>query len=162
MLLPKKFEAYLKTEHNVSGKTLRNYRADLVHFISWAKGQLVNSGAVITQTEDLLPYFDSNLVQGYKDHHTNTSTPKSTTNRRLSTLRNFAKFLVQTGALQQNPTLTLQNVKPNLTTEEQVSVIIAGFQKHLESEGVSRVTLKNYMSDVKQFLAWVPGQVTQA
>lgn len=145
MNLPKRFEEYLKTELKISGKTLRNYRSDLSHFLSWSN-----------HAEDIVPHFTGLLVANYKSHHIENKIPEGTTNRRLSTLRNFGKFLVKTGLIAENPAQLLNNLAKIETVEQKQISILEEFEAHLKDEGVSRVTLKNYLSDVRQFLAWIP------
>ncbi len=161
MELPKLFENYLKKSKKVSGKTLRNYRADLSNFLSWAFAYLAKEGKTVTNCDDLLPYFNSQLIASYKGAQLEKGIPQSTTNRRLSTLRNFAKFLTSEKYISHNPTEIIGNVKSSLSWEQQVEIYIRDFSGHLEKEGVTQTTAKNYVSDIRQFLAWVPGQGTQ-
>lgn len=149
MNLPRQFEEYLKTELKISGKTLRNYRADLRHFLTWSN-----------HIDDIIPHFTGLLVANYKSHHIENKIPEGTTNRRLSTLRNFGKFLVRTSLITESPAQLLNNLSKIETVEQKQMSILEEFEKHLKEEGVSKVTLKNYVSDVRQFLAWVPRRVT--
>ncbi len=142
--LPKQFESYLKEESKVSGKTLRNYRSDLGHFLSWSN-----------HAEDIVPHFTGLLVANYKSYHIENKIPEGTTNRRLSTLRNFGKFLVKSGHLAENPAQLLNNLL-KAPVKKSTGSILGEFEVHLKEEGVSKATLKNYLSDVRQFLAWVP------
>lgn len=143
--LPNSFENHLKNR-GVSSKTLRNYRSDLNHFLAWAK------------VDNILPHFTASLVANYKGYHLENKIPESTTNRRLSTLRNFARFLVTEGYLLSDPTQIISNVKKDTGWEEKAEKLLKDFKKHLEEEGVSKATLKNYISDTRQFLVWIPGQ----
>lgn len=151
--LSKQFETYLKRELKVSGKTLRNYRADLKHFLAWSKNHLVNQE--IESLESLLPHFSGFLVAAYKTHHTENNVPQSTTNRRLSTLRNFGKFLKSSGITNNNPTQLVNNLKEEITLEGRLEKIVKEFARQLEKEDVSRVTRKNYLSDIKHFVSWL-------
>lgn len=139
--LPNKFQEYLK-QKGVCQKTLRNYRSDLNHFLEWSN------------TDNILPHFNSFLVANYKGHHLENRVPESTTNRRLSTLRNFARFLVAQGYIGSDPTQIVSNVKKDTNWEQKNQKLLEDFKKHLEKEGVSKTTLKNYLSDTRQFLAW--------
>lgn len=145
MNLPKQFEEYLKAELKISGKTLRNYRADLRHFLTW-------SG----HSDDIAPHFTGLFVANYKSHHIENKIPEGTTNRRLSTLRKFGKFLTQNGLITENPAQLLNNLSKIETVEEKQTSILEEFEAHLKEEGVSKATLKNYLSDIRQFLAWMP------
>lgn len=153
--LPKQFETYLKETLGVSGKTLRNYRADLGHFSRWAQTHLASQYFSVTDLEGLLPHFTGALIATYREHQVVSQVPQSTTNRRLSTLRNLSKFLVHAGFLQHNPAQLISNVKHEPSREEKIQAMVAEFAKHLEEEGVTRTTAKNYLSDVRHFLAWI-------
>lgn len=154
--LPAKFEEYLKEELQVSGKTLRNYRADLSHFLGWATLHLGSRGINIQSTDSIIPHFTSFMVANYKGYHLENKIPESTTNRRLSTLRNFGRFLTKIDLIPQNPTELVTNIKKTISQEEKINAIIQDFKKDLMVEGVSNISIKNYISDIKQFLAWIP------
>ncbi len=154
MELTKLFEQHLVASRRVSGKTLRNYRADLSHFLAWAFAYLLNHGITVTSTVGLLPYFNSQLISEYKATQLEKKTPESTTNRRLSTLRNFAKFLTEDGYIKTNPTTVINNLKPTLSWEANMDLLVHDFAEHLKKDGVSPITAKNYVSDVRQFLTW--------
>lgn len=147
MFLPlqKDFEQHLKLR-GVSKKTLRNYRCDLNHFLNWSTRRL--------NTTNILPYFSPMLVAEYKGYQIKTGVPASTINRRLSTLRNFARFLLIQGYLTSDPTQNLSNVVKERSWQEKMEEVLADFKRHLEGEGVKKATLKNYLSDTRQFLAW--------
>lgn len=154
--LPKKFELYLTETLSVSEKTLRNYRADLSHFSGWAILHLKSQGARVEDFDSLVPHFSSQLIAGYKGYHLENGIPESTTNRRLSTLRNLARFLALEGLIQDDPTKIVSNLGKKLADEEKITILIENFKKHLDKEGVSKITLKNYISDIRHFLAWSP------
>lgn len=154
--LSKKFEAHLRTTRGVSSKTLRNYRADLAHFTNWSKLHLQSQGYGVSNLDDVFQYFSGQLVALYKGYHLENRIPEATTNRRLSTLRNFAKFLVSDGLIQENPMEAVSNLKQTQSWEENINGTIAKFESYLTQEGVSKITCKNYLSDVRQFLLWIP------
>lgn len=155
MLLPTKFETYLKLNRNISGKTLRNYRADLLHFTNWGKTKLSSETIIVEDLESLLPHLTIELIETYKSEELGRSVPQSTINRRLSTLRNFGKFLLESGTTSINPLLTVTNLTQNLSWEKQVDGLLGDFERNLTKQGISRVTLKNYLSDMRQFFAWM-------
>ena len=154
--LPKGFEVYLRSEAKISGTTLRNYRADLAHFLGWAALHLQSHGVKVEGHDSVLPYFSSQLTANYKGYHIENKIPQGTTNRRLSTLRNFAKFLLHEGLLSQNPTNLVTNIQKTHSPEDEIENLVDSFAKHLKQDGASPVTTKNYVSDVRQFLYWMP------
>lgn len=150
------FEEYLAQNRKVSRKTLRNYRADLSHFTAWTVSNLQAQGINVSNLEQILPYFSGQLVANYKGYHLDNQTPESTTNRRLSTLRNFSRFLQTSGIVKENSIELVSNVKQISSWDEQVGLITQEFGMFLSRQNVSKVTLKNYLSDVRQFLCWIP------
>ena len=158
--IEKNFENYLKEEGKVSPKTLRNYRADLVHFTAWATLQLKSQGFEVSGPDSIIPYFTPQLVGEYKSYHIDNQIPRATTKRRLSTLRNLSRFLISEGITDQNPTEFMGNLKKSGSDIRQAEEVLADFRKHLQKDGVSSATLKNYVSDVRQFLHWVPRRET--
>lgn len=158
MNLPKQFESYLKDELKVRGATLRNYRSDIGHFLSWTTLHLKAQGVDI-ENDNVVPHFTGLLVANYKTYHIENKIPEGTTNRRLSTLRNFGKFLVKSGLLTENPAQLLNNLSKDKAPLDS-EVILEEFETHLKEEGISRVTLKNYLSDIRQFLSWIPTRAT--
>lgn len=152
--LPKRFENYLLESLCVSGKTLRNYRADLSHFSGWAILHLKSQGTTVEHFDSLIPHFSSQLIASYKGYHLENGIPESTINRRLSTLRNLARFLILEGLIQDDPTRIVSNLRKELADGEKITILIEDFKKHLEKESISRITLKNYISDIRHFLAW--------
>ena len=84
--------------------------------------------------------------------------PLKTVNRRLSTLRHLSRFLVSTQVIDSD---FMQGIE-NSTTAKEVKQIrisdhpsIEEFRGYLESEKISPNTIKNYLSDIKQFFNWV-------
>ena len=154
-LITKKFEENLRLS-GVSSKTIRNYRADLAHFAGWAKLQLQKQGCSISSTDDVFSYFSGQLVALYKGHHLENRVPEATTNRRLSTLRNISKFLVAQGIIEANPMTVVSNLKQAISWKKNIETIVVKFEKYLENEGISKVSRKNYLSDIRQFLNWIP------
>lgn len=144
--LPNDFENFLLQNQKVSQKTIRNYRSDLAHFVEWSTFETV---------EELVKNFTANLVGQYKGWHMENKIPPATTNRRLSTLRNFAKFLKSNNLLFSNPTEIIENLKHNeASVEEKLNQVLFEYKKSLLEQGVSKSTLKNYLSDTRQFLAF--------
>lgn len=147
--LSKQFEEYLLRDLYVSRKTLRNYRCDIAHFVNFALAQTSTNNI-----EELLPHFTFELVNNYKNSQKLEGTPTSTINRRLSTLRNFARFLSEKGLIASNPTEIVENIQKTATLEQKLEKMLDEFKKHLEEQGVSKSTLKNYLSDVNQFFQY--------
>lgn len=152
--LPKKFELYLTETLGVSAKTLRNYRADFSHFSGWAILYLQSVGTKVVTGDGILPHFTPKLIALYKGYHLENKIPQATLNRRLSTLRNFARFLVSEGQIKQDPTLAISNLRREENWRERITFLTEEFARHLEEEKISKITMKNYLSDIRHFLNW--------
>lgn len=147
MELLSQFEQHLLENLKVSRKTLRNYRSDLAHFSKWFGGS----------TKELVKNFNASLLVEYKNGHLENNIPAATINRRLSALRNFGRFLAFSGFIASDPTEDVENIsktKKEQTHAEKLEEVAVRFKKYLEAEGLSKSTLKNYMSDINQFYAW--------
>lgn len=83
--------------------------------------------------------------------------PIKTINRRLSSLRKLSEFLLKTKLLEFDFCAGVKNIqliqeKPKTDKTES---ILLDFHQYLENEKISKNTIKNYLSDIKQFFNWV-------
>jgi len=154
MYLPELFKNYLLVQKN-SSVTAKNYVADLNHFLNWLdsktgiKHQIVGKGIFSLFTKETLEEYKTDLLAD--------EAPLATLNRRLSTLRKFGQFGLSQGWLKNNPALKMANATFQETKidSEVGGKLLEGFQKQLEKEKVSPITIKNYLSDLKHFLNWL-------
>ncbi len=118
------FLDYLKFEKHFSEHTAKCYHADLEQFCQYISGQTSQSdwtasansaGGVTTQTqtkaEQLLLTLTTDLVRTYMAHLNDKQYSKSTSARKLATLRSFYKFLVKRNYLQNNPVTAVRTPK---------------------------------------------------
>lgn len=152
--LPKSFESWLLAELTVSEKTLRNYLSDFSHFTGWAIFRLKTNGLPVFDESDLIQHISPHLFEDYKRFLLSNKTPMATINRRLSTLRHFGRFLHQKGILDFDPGQTISNLTTAAPKKEK-ELLLESFRKHLEAEGASPKTVKNYLSDVRGFLEFL-------
>ena len=106
------------TERNMSLNTASSYGADLKIFFSFLKQQ--NLGIATLKKTDVNKFFQSQRERGFSD---------STVSRRLSTMKQFFKFLVREGFVERNPCEDLKNFKitkkiPSFLSEEEVLKIL--------------------------------------
>jgi site-specific recombinase XerD len=142
MTLPEIFKNYLKIQ-KVSPITVKNYLADINHFLSWLAKKTGIKHQVVGKA--IFGLFTKETLEEYKTDQLSENTPLSTTNRRLSTLRKFGRFGKAQGWLIEIPKVE------NITS----TLVLSKFQKHLEKEKVSPLTIKNYLSDLRHFLGWL-------
>ena len=121
------FLNYLKFEKHFSEHTAKCYNADLVQFCQYLSGGSTGlatggedwshkeSGGVATQTEtkieQLLLSLTTDNVRAYMVILNDKQYSKSTTARKLATLRSFYKFLVKRGHITSNPVTAVRTPK---------------------------------------------------
>lgn len=138
----------------VSSNTLKNYRSDILFFSGWAKDRLKQDGIVAVAFSEMIPFLSPSLASEFKLFQSSNSQSRATVNRRLSALRTLSKFLVESQVLESDFMDQIANVG---TVNESLGAhpVLGHFKKHLESQNVSKNTVKNYLSDVKHFLSWL-------
>lgn len=152
--LTQKFEKHLKLNLKKSAQTVRNYKADLKHFIAWLQAH--SQSPVSSQTETFLFHFNSKNIFLYRSTQVESGAPTATTNRRLSAVRNFGRFLASSGIISLNPAEAVENIR---LSDKSLKEIIQDFEQYLLSSNVSRITIKNYLSDIRQFANWLEKNV---
>lgn len=156
-IIKKEFSKYLDML-GVSPKSHKNYRSDLSHFTGWLILRIRSYGSYIENLTEAIPFLNQNIAREYKSYMAENNQPIGSINRRLSTLRHFARFMVATQVINFDFTQGLENISPvqKETPSPKISFdIVNDFKAFLEAEKVSSSTLKNYLSDVRQFLVWL-------
>ncbi len=143
---------------SISQKTLKNYKSDLLHFTGWLILKVRSYGVFAESLADSLPFIKNEVVSEYKNFLTQNHEPAKTINRRLSTLRHLARFLIQAQILDFDFMAGVSNITSSKNIKISQHPIVIEFQKHLESQNVSKNTIKNYLSDIRQFLSWLENQ----
>ncbi|MCX5634109.1 MAG: tyrosine recombinase XerC [Phycisphaerae bacterium] len=139
------FLDYLKFEKHFSEHTAKCYNADIGQFCQylsgeggrssegWSGGNHNTGGSVATQTEtkieQLLLSITTDVVRAFMAALNDKQYSKSTTARKLATLRSFYKFLVKRGHLSTNPVTAVRTPKqekklPKFLEYEQVKKLI--------------------------------------
>ena len=154
--LPRSFKTYLLL-NGASKNTVKNYLADFNHFLAWLELTLRGQNIALDRSvpEIFINYFDRNYLAKYKSYLVQNQLPISTINRRLSTLRSFGNFCVSQAWLKENPAKKVTNVSLRKKEVIKQQEILNKFKNHLEEEKSSPITIKNYLSDIRNFLTWV-------
>lgn len=153
------FLSYLKAS-GLSKNSIRFYKSDLCHFSDWLLKQNKKLGVAADTFMDIVPYLKAGVAHEYKKHLVDCKVPIKTINRKLSTLRRFADYLMSSGIISFDLAQGLENIpgaivqKINRDTDQFMS-LVADFQKHLETQKASKNTIKNYVADVKHFFSWI-------
>jgi site-specific recombinase XerD len=150
----KEFVKYLDSR-GLSPKSHKNYRSDLSHFMGWAILKIRSIGSYVESLTEIVPFLSGDLGHEYRNYMVENAAPAKTVNRRLSTLRNLARFLVESRCLDFDFTDGVKNIGSNSKETTTVNPIFNDFRTYLEDEKVSPNTIKNYLSDIRQFLSWL-------
>ena len=86
---------------------------------------------------------------------TQNQIPAASINRRLSSLRAFFKWAHESGLIKTNPISEIKNI-PGIATGTPITTeaILGEFEMSLREEGAADVTVKNYLTDVSEFISW--------
>ena len=108
----------LVTEKNMSLNTASSYKADLKVFFTFIEEQGFNFKTI--KKNDLGNFFQKQRERGFSDN---------TVSRRLSTIKQFFKFLVHEGLIDHNPCEEIKNFKktkkiPSFLSEKEVLSIL--------------------------------------
>ncbi len=152
--LKKDFLEYLSSL-GVSATSLKNYKSDVSHFLGWAILKVRSFGSYIETLSELIPFLSSNLISEYKKYLIENSTPDKTINRRLSTLRHLARFLTKSQIIDSDFMDGVENISAVTLIKIANHPLIEEFKSYLKAQKVSHNTIKNYTSDIKQFMSWL-------
>lgn len=143
MELLNQFRQYLK-DKQVSANTVKNYSSDLSTFVDYLKSTN-QYFSILT-----LPFIlDSTTLENYKLWLTKKD-PPATVNRRLSSLRKFMTFAIESNAISKDYTGTVNNlVLLSPAKGEQTLETVHSF---LETYVSDSNTVKDYTSDINNFL----------
>lgn len=153
-----KFNQYLIQEVKVSSNTLKFYRSDLNYFTEWFLAKIKTLGPLVDTLGSAIPYLSAKLANEYKNHLVLENKARKTINRKLSSLRSFARFLLEAGYLDYDFTKNLTNITSSGKLQENKSpftALVNDFGASLLKEQISKNTIKNYRSDIKHFLNWL-------
>jgi site-specific recombinase XerD len=148
------FYQYLKNL-GISAKSHKNYKSDITHFTGWLILKIRSFGSYIESLTEAVPFLDRDIAHEYRNFMLTNKIPVKTINRRLSTLRHLAKYLFSNEIIDSNFMGSVENVSQRPHLKSSIEPIIEEFRSYLVNEKVSQNTLKNYISDVRQFLIWI-------
>ncbi len=141
MNLLEQFKNYLfSQETKPSNVTVKNYSSDINHFVKWFEKQY---GTILTSP------ITNTILEQYKASFEKTFSPASM-QRHLSSLRKFFKYLKIEGKM------TIDPFEESVIHETQEKDVwrLKDFKNNLFVNKAAHLTIKNYIIDVKQFIAW--------
>lgn len=145
----------------LSPKTHKNYRSDLNHFTGWLILRVRSFGSYIETLSEGIPFLNKKTAFDYRAYLFENKIPVKTINRRLSTLRHLSKFTVLSNLSDSDFMDGVLNISEGKSFKQIPSAVLQSFQTYLEAEKVSKNTVKNYVSDVRHFLAWLENNKPQ-
>jgi len=140
--LVEKFRSHLIAKKSLNPSSIKNYLSDINQFLTWLSQSL--------QEPIIKPQHITAAVIKHYQQHPDPTTPITTINRRLSSLRRFGHFLLTSGLTDTNPCSQIISLTPPSTQTQ----VINQFKHFLNSEQLSPSTVKNYLSDLNQYLLW--------
>jgi site-specific recombinase XerD len=139
-LLEQFVDFLLNQKNEPSLSTIKNYRADVGQFINWFE-----------QTFHL-PFYPSKITsQILYDYKKTRDLSKSSVKRHLSSLRKFFDFLKKRGLIVSEP-FPSPDYKSIIDADP---LILKNFKNFLYEYKKSPLTIKNYISDIKNFFTWL-------
>lgn len=142
------FKKYLAAQKRgnkkLAANSIKNYVSDLRDFLRWLKKTQTKKYALTIAS------FKSENFQAYKQTLFRQQTPTATLRRRLASLRKFGRFLVSANFVGTDPTVKLTNPPAKHLDPE----LIKQFRRYLQSQKLSRTTIRTYLADIKQFTQW--------
>lgn len=169
------FRNFLYAEKIAPG-SVRSYVSDVRYFLVWldeflrkslgftqipsgltqmGHGQSIreNQLGISENLSALLGRVNQKLLEAFKESELAKNTPLKTINRRFSSLRKFGSFCQSQQWITNNYFDTLRNISQPQEFPEN-TCHLGEFKNYLWKNKASKATIKNYLNDVKQFLAW--------
>ena len=134
--LTQEFSRFLLNQ-GVNKVTVRNYRYDINKFLVWFK---ITTGQELTADNFQLSYL--NLYQQYLSSN---NTHPGNIRRYLASLKKFYAWLKSPSDLP---------VIPSLNPPALANKIIHDFSLYLKLNGLSRMSIRNYLRDLSKFIRW--------
>jgi site-specific recombinase XerD len=156
--ISQKFLNYLN-DLGISPKSHKNYRSDISHFSGWFLLTIRKWGVVTSEFSEAIPFITHKSAKEYRLFLVKNKVADKTINRRLSTLRHLSRFLTATQILDFDFMEGITNI--SLVSHTDAYPLLPKFEKYLSKEKASSNTIRNYVNDVKQFLAWTESKTTK-
>lgn len=142
-------QSLLQDKRRPSEITVKNYLADVRKFVRWFEDHYKQPFFPYLLSESVSEAYKKSLL---KTNDANPTLPAvRSTKRYMSSLKKFCDFLLAKGMVNANP------FSPTLNSENSAPVdpwFMKEFQNYLVLANASRLTIKNYVIDIKQFLDW--------
>jgi site-specific recombinase XerD len=149
----KDFLSYLQSL-GIGQKSIKFYKSDLGHFINWIIFRICSLGIFVDEFSQTIPFLKREFSSDYKKFLLENPLSMKTINRRLATIRHLGRFLLSSQTLNFDFSDNLTNI-PQFTHKIPITdSLLENFRQSLEAEKIAKNTIKNYLSDIRQFLLW--------
>ncbi len=102
------FRRHLESLH-ISDRSIRNYKSDFDHFVRW----LIVSLPRTEMLDKVILTLDENTINSYKQFLLSSQTPRLTINRRLTSIRHLATYLLGHNYIGADFSKSIKNVGSN-------------------------------------------------
>lgn len=144
MYLLDKFKSYLVSKKKGSSKaTIKNYLSDIRKFILWIESESQKKFNPKTVNFDTIVLYKSYLAK--------TTSSQASSERYLSSLRSFFGFLKTNKYIAEDPFSREIEIN-NLSGD---ALLLNNFKLHLLNNKLSKISVKNYLMDIRQFFSWL-------
>lgn len=145
------FRTYLSAVINLKAISVKNYLSDVRYFIGWYTKH-TQFDTFQTSLESLAPEH----LEAYKAYLLHNNLPVKTINRRLSTVRMLARFLIDQNILTSNPAQHIVNM--GVKTKKSPSPLTPGislsaFAHFLSTKEYSAEDIQKAEGDITEFLS---------
>lgn len=148
-LLVQEFSQYLQLQ-GASKATIKNYRADLGKFVEWYENKFKQFTPSALTIQIILLY---KKEQSQKQEAFSGLSYRSV-ERYFSTLRKFCSFLKAQRIIEQSPFEQIK-IEEQKNQESADTWKLKKFKSQLYQENLSKLTIKNYINDIHQFVLWL-------
>lgn len=145
---PAPFQSWL-INRRYSPSTVKNYLSDINNYLNFIKN--------ISHSSNTKDFFSQQTISSYLT----SLTDKTSYKRYLASLNKFCQFALDQQIISSNPIAKIRKNKSSTisqTTQTGTKDIINQFSLYLKHQKKSNSTIKNYLVDIGQFLAWADNE----
>ncbi len=147
------FKRQLTEKEGASKSTVKNYLSDVRHFISWYENLMKGSFDLNSVTSEVIRLYEKSMGGTLSSGRLKSETMLShaSMKRHLSSIRKFFFVLEGQDLIASNP---FKSIQPDVTAEPTDYWHLRSFKDFLLQKGSSKITIKNYLSDISGFAKW--------
>ena len=126
----------------ISDKSLKYYRSDISHFTGWIILKVRTWGVFAETVAEIVPFINARLANEYKTFLTQNNISPKTINRRLSTLRHLARFLLASQIANSDFMEGVSNIEISPSRSPSIHPLVGLFEKSLRLKRFPRIPSK--------------------